>query len=133
MARRSAPASYRCVAKQWRSKWGYTRFWRPARIAIFAALAATDVNDHALTVDVADFQVGQLRAPGAGGVESHEQDALARSACRMEELRDFFPAKNRRQATGLFRIGSLRKAPGFAKSLDVEEAQRRQVLSYGIR
>jgi len=26
MVRRSAPASYRCVAKQWRSKWGYTRF-----------------------------------------------------------------------------------------------------------
>jgi hypothetical protein len=51
----------------------------------------------------------------------------------MEELRDFFPAKNRRQATGLFRIGSFRNAPGFAKSPDVEEAQRRQVLSYGIR
>jgi len=91
------------------------------------------VNGSAAVSQTTCLQVGQLRAPGAGGVESHEQDALARSACRMEELRDFFPAKNRRQATGLFRIGSLRKAPGFAKSLDVEEAQRRQVLSYGIR
>ena len=78
-----------------------------------------------LTVDVADFQVGQFGVSGAAGVEGHEQDAFARGARRMEELRDFFPAQNRRQATGLFRIGSFGKAPGSAKSLDVEEAQRR--------
>ncbi len=80
------------------------------------------MHHHALTVDVADFQVGQFGVAGAAGVEGHEHDALARGACRMEELRNLFPAQNRRQATGLFRIGSFRKAPGFAKSLNVEEA-----------
>ena len=65
------------------------------------------MHHHALTVDVAGFQVGQLRAPGAGRVEAHEQDARARSARRMDELRDFSPAKNRRQAMCLFRIGSI--------------------------
>jgi len=54
---------------------------------IFAALATTDVHHHALTVDVADFQVGQLGAPSAGGVEGHEQDAFARSARCMVMLR----------------------------------------------
>ena len=83
------------------------------------------MHHHALTVDVADFQVGQFGVPGAAGVEGHEHDALARGACRMEELRDFFAAQNRRQVTCLFRIGSFGNAPGFAKSLDVEEAQRR--------
>ncbi len=77
--------------------------------------------------------MGQFGVAGAAGVEGHEQDALARSARRMEELRNLFPAQNRRQVTGLFRIGSVGKAPGFAKSLDVEEAQSGQVLSYGIR
>src|SRR6516164_11497594 len=91
------------------------------------------MNHHALAVDVADFQVGHLRVPGAGGVEGHEQDALARSARRVDELRDFFPAKNRRQATRLFRIGSVGDAPGSAERLDVEEAQSRQVSPYGIR
>ena len=51
----------------------------------------------------------------------------------MDELCDFFPAQNRRQRTGLFRIGSVGKAPGSAQRLDVEKAQRCQVLSYGIR
>src|SRR6516164_2742629 len=91
------------------------------------------MNHHALAVDVADFQVGHLRVPGAGGVEGHEQDALARSARRVDELRDFFPAKNRRQATRLFRIGSVGDAPGSAERLDVEEAQSRPVSPYGIR
>lgn len=94
-------------------------------IAIFAALAAVDVHDHALTVDVADFQVRQLGAADAGGVEDHEQDALVRSARCMEELCDFFPAENRRQVTGLFRIGRLGKTPRSAKCLDVEKAQSR--------
>jgi len=38
----------------------------------------------------------------------------------MEELCDFFPAQNRRQRTGPFRIGSVSKAPGSAQRLDVK-------------
>ncbi len=102
-------------------------------IAILVTFAAADVHDHTLTIDVADFQVRQLRAAGAGGVESHEQDALVRSARCMEQLCDFFPAKNRWESTRFFRIGSVGKAPGSAERLDVEKAQRRQVLPYGIR
>ena len=36
------------------------QFWAEHHIAICASLAALDVNHHALAVDVADFQVGQL-------------------------------------------------------------------------
>ena len=39
----------------------------------------------------------------------------------MEELRDFFAAKNRRQVTCLFRIGSFGNAPGSAKRLDAKK------------
>ena len=83
------------------------------------------MHHHALTVDVADFQMGQFSIPGAGGVEGDEQDAFTRSARRMDELRDFFPAKNRRESMGLFRIGSFGNAPGFVKRLDVEKMQSR--------
>jgi hypothetical protein len=79
------------------------------------------VHHHALTVDVADFQVGQLGAPDTGGIEAHEQHALARSARRLEELRDFFLAKNRGQAMGLFRIGSVGDTPTFFERLKVKE------------
>ena len=76
---------------------------------------------HALPVDVADFQVRHLRVPSASGVEGHEQDALARSARRVEELRDFFPAKNCGQPMGLSRIGSVGDTPTFFERLNVKE------------
>src|SRR5215469_13842813 len=72
----------------------------------------------------------EFRAPG---VEGHEQDALRRSACRVDELCDFFPAKNRRQAMGLFRIGSIGKTPGPAERLDVEKTQCCQMSRYRAR
>jgi len=51
----------------------------------------------------------------------------------MEELRDFFPAKNRWQAMCLFRIGSIGKTPGSAERLDVEKTQRCQTLRHRAR
>jgi hypothetical protein len=76
--------------------------------------------------------VGQFGVPGTAGIEGHEQDAFARGARRMEELRNLFPAQHRRKVTGLFRIGSVSEAPSSAERLDVEKAQSGQVLSYGI-
>src|SRR5207253_157564 len=67
------------------------------------------------------WSIAETPFPGAGGVERHEQDALARSARRMEELRDFFLAKNRRQVTCPFRIRSLGDAPTFFKRLNVKK------------
>jgi len=52
--------------------------------------------------------------PRAGGVEGHEQNTFARGARCMNELRDFFPAQNRRQVVCLLRIGSVGNAPGSA-------------------
>ncbi len=51
----------------------------------------------------------------------------------MEELRDFFPTKNRRQAMCLFWIGSVGQAPGSAQRLDVEKTQCCQTLRYRAR
>ena len=91
------------------------------------------MHHHALTVDVADFQVGQLGVPDAGGVEGHQQDAFTRSARCMDELRNFFAAKNRRQAMGLFRVGSIGNAPGPAERLDVKKPQGCQMSPYRSR
>src|SRR6266849_9509055 len=41
-------------------------------IAIFASLAALDVNHHALVVDITDLQMRQLGTARAGGVERHQ-------------------------------------------------------------
>ncbi len=107
----------------------FEQFWAEHDIAIFAALAALDVNHHALAVDVADFQVCQFSASYSGGVERHQQSALERSQSCVDELRDFFLAENRRQVKCSFRIGRLGDAPGFLECLDVEESQSRQIVA----
>jgi hypothetical protein len=81
-----------------------------------------DVHDHALTVDVADFQMCQFGVSSTGGVERHEQDAVERTARRMDESRDFFLAQNHRQVARPFWIRSIADAPGALERLDVKKA-----------
>ena len=71
-------------------------------IAVFASLAALDVDHHPLAVDVADFQVRQLGVPRAGGVERHQQNAMEGSAGGIDQLCDFFLAEDRRKAMVFF-------------------------------
>ena len=54
--------------------------WAQHDVAVLAPLAAVDMNDHPLAVDVADLQGGHLGPAGAGGIERHEQDALKRAS-----------------------------------------------------
>jgi len=45
-------------------------------IAIFTALAASDMGDHASAVDIVDLESCGLGATRARSVESHQQDAV---------------------------------------------------------
>src|SRR6266481_321697 len=50
----------------------FEQLWAEQHIAVFAAFAALDVNHHALTVDVSDFQAREFGTPESGGVERHQ-------------------------------------------------------------
>src|ERR1700688_231237 len=114
----SAPVLTQCLEQ----------FWTEHHISVFASLAASNVNHHALAIDVADFQVCQLSASYSGGVERHQQSAMIRSQSCVDESRDFFLAEDRRKVKPFFRIGRLGDAPGFLESFDVEESQSCQSL-----
>lgn len=90
-------------------------------IAVFAALAALDVDDHALTVDVTHFQVREFGTPESGGVERHQQSAVQRRSSRIDQPRHFFLAEDGWQMNGLLRVGCLRDVPCLLKRLDVEK------------
>src|SRR5216684_6388556 len=96
--------------------------WTEQHIAVLAAFAALDVNHHALTVDVANFQTCEFGTPESGGVERHQQSAMEGRASRIDESRHFLLAEDRWQVNGLLRVGSLRDAPGLLERLDVEKA-----------
>src|SRR6266851_7151206 len=90
-------------------------------IPVFAAFAALDVNHHALTVDVADFQTREFGTPEPSGVERHQQSAMQGRASRIDESCHFFLAEDRWQVNGLLRVGSLRDAPGLLERLDIKK------------
>src|SRR5260370_42457758 len=48
------------------------------------------VNDHSLTVDVADLQASQFGPPHPGGVERHEYDAMKGSQGGVDQASDRF-------------------------------------------
>ena len=66
-------------------------------VAVLAALAATDVDDHPLAVDVADLQMCHLRPAGTGGIQGHQQNAIDGCLCCIDQMSDFFPAEHLRQ------------------------------------
>ena len=71
-------------------------------IAVFPALAAADMDDHARAVDIADLQSCHLGATRPGGVESHQQNLIEGVAGRVNQPGDFFLTEHQGQATHLF-------------------------------
>ena len=102
-------------------------------IAVFASLAALNVDHHPLAVDIGDFQLGQLGAAQSGGIRRHEQHAVERSLRRADQLRHFRLAEDQGQMQRLLGVGGIGDAPGFAQCLDEEESESRQAHDDGIR
>jgi len=91
------------------------------------------VNDHPLTVDVADLKVCDLRPASAGGIERHQQDAVKGHLRRIDQTCDLFLAEHMRQVQNLLRIGRLGRTPASLQDLDIEEAQCSKPLRHGVR
>jgi hypothetical protein len=92
-------------------------------IAIFTALAAADMHDHALAVDIADLESRHLGATRAGGVEGHHQDAVEGGRNGIDEPGDFLLAEDGGQATHLLGVGGLFHPAALLEGLEEEETQ----------
>jgi hypothetical protein len=91
-------------------------------IAVLASLPAPDMNDHPLAVDIADLEVRHFCATCARSVEGHQQDAMKRALCRVDQPCDFFLAEYLGQVQNLLRIRCLGHAPAPLQHLNIEEA-----------
>src|SRR5258708_22482601 len=101
-------------------------------IAILAPLAAPNMNDHQLAVDIADLQVRYFCATCARGIQRHQQNAMKGKLCRVDQTCYFFLAQHLRQVQNLLRIRCLGNAPASLQHLHIEEAQSSQALGYGV-
>ena len=68
------------------------------------------------------------RTPGT--VEGHQNGAIERSRCGIDELCELFLAENSGQAIALLGIGSSGDAPRPLERLDVEEAEGAEMIGH---
>src|ERR1039457_3105230 len=66
-------------------------------VPILTALAALDVDDHPLAIDIANLQASPFGAACSGSIESHQQDPIEGVAGRVNQPGDFFLAQYRGQ------------------------------------
>jgi len=64
---------------------GFEQLGRERHVAIAQALPTTDMDDHALTVDIAHLQQRCLGAAHPGGVEHHQKHAMHAVRCRLDQ------------------------------------------------
>ena len=102
-------------------------------IAVLGSLASPDMNHHPLAVDVADLEVGCLCATCPSGIKRHQQDAVKRGICRVDQACHFLLAEHLRKVANLLRIGRLGDAPAALQHVDIEEPQSRQSQDDGVR
>ena len=74
---------------------------RKQRVAVLVALAAFDMDQHALAVDRTDFQSANLANAQAGRVGRHQRNSVAQSRNGLQESGDLVGSQNGRQ---LFRL-----------------------------
>src|SRR5450631_1073241 len=81
------------------------QLWAQWYVAIAAALALTDMDEHAVAVDILHLQLAHLGSAHAGGVDRHEHGAMKEIAGRVDQSDRFFLRENGRQPARSLRIG----------------------------
>ena len=65
---------------------------RQRDIAVLGALAAVDMDHHALTIDIGDFEMEGFVKPQAAGVDGGEIDVVVEGFDVGQKASDFFDA-----------------------------------------
>ena len=92
-------------------------------VAVLAALALADAEDHALAVDVVDAQGDDLGDPQAGGVGGHEDGAVLEAGDGREEPGDLGGAEDDGELLRLLGAGDAVQDPLPAEGDVVEEPE----------
>ena len=93
-------------------------------VALLAALAAFDPDDHAAAVDVGRLQADHLRHPQPRSVGGGQRDTRLEARDGFEKAHDFVGAQNGRQLARFAGIGDPLRDRIAAERHTVEETQR---------
>jgi hypothetical protein len=102
-------------------------------VPVFAALAAANVDDHSLGVDIGNLQTRQFGPPHADGIKRHQDGAMEWSRRGFDQAGDLILAQNHRKTKSLLlRVRCLIHAPRPFQKLDKEEPQSSDCLIHRV-
>ena len=94
---RAGPAASRCA--------GSEQLRRQHDVAVLAALAVLDPDQHAAAVDIGDLEANHLGHPQPGGVGGRQRGAGLQARHRLEKAHDLISAQHHRQLARLAGVG----------------------------
>jgi hypothetical protein len=92
-------------------------------IAVSRSLALTDADDHALTVNVCDLQMAQLRAAQSGRIQSHQHGAVHEVFRRRDQPLNLLRTEDRGQRPRPLRKRNMFVEIGTPQCLHIQEAK----------
>jgi hypothetical protein len=87
---------------------------------------------HALTVDVADFELAEFRAPYGGGIQSHDQGAVKEVTGGVNQATYFLGAEYGRESFAELGERNIFGVEVPVESLEEKETQRGRMLPDGV-
>src|SRR5579864_3284951 len=102
-------------------------------VAVLATLSALYVNHHSLAVNVANLQMREFGPAHSGRIERHQDRAIERSRCGVDEPRDLLRAEYLGQPDDSLRVRSFVNTPSLLECLDEEKPQCTDSLVDGVR
>jgi len=98
---------------------------RQHRVAVLAALAALDAQQHALGIDIADLERDDFRDAQSGAVRGGERRLVLRRRCRVQQQHHLLDAEHRRYPSRVRHDGEPPRQIRPVECHREEEAQRR--------
>src|SRR5260370_3482624 len=95
-----------------------------------AAFALAGVNHHPLAVDIGDLKAAKFRAPDTRRIKGHQHRAMEEVTGRVDELRHFLGTQDLRKFAMPFGSRNIFEQITSLQSLDIEKAERGNVLLY---
>jgi len=101
---------------------------RKHRIAVSPALAALDTDQHALAVDIAHLEHGDLADAQSGAIGDRQRCLVLEAGGCVEQASHLVAAQHHRQVARLAHPHQLASQIGSVKGIGKEEPQRRTTL-----
>jgi hypothetical protein len=104
---------------------------RQRYITVFGAFALFDMNDHALAVNIGNFEAASLAEPETARIDDQQTNPVALKPDVFEDAANLPASENNRKSFFALRTNEVKGCPLFLERLSIEELDAAKRDGYG--